>query len=300
MASAANETGLNSSDPYERLKAARALQLDATAGDLEAIHGALRKEDDAWVLRALNSALDLATSGPPPETGTREDDLVDPERSEIYRQALDEVTGNLTHELRKGIGYARLAAETDVPGYDESLTRRRLDDLAALVDAIHRLGESTKLGRLREFDLADWIKRVASEQAARHDHPIEFAGPSYLVAFADPDALRIVVTNAVQNAAEAVETVVDGAAPPILVAYGDTDKDYWVSILDRGPGPPPGRRNAFGRLVTNKPGTDHRGIGLALAKNVIDALGGTIDLTPRERGAGAELRFDWPKPDGES
>ena len=79
-----------------------------------------------------------------------------------------------------------------------------------------------------------------------------------------------------------------------MVNWNVTDVEYWVAILDGGPGPPYGFNRAFDIGSTTKEG-DNLGMGLASAKRAIESLSGSIALMPRSEAGGARLEFRWPR-----
>ena len=94
----------------------------------------------------------------------------------------------------------------------------------------------------------------------------------------DPEQLRIVFQNLIMNAAQAM-----GGTGAIDVHLSSDGQGYTVSIRDRGPGMPDEvRAKAFDAFFTTK----HRGTGLGLpiARRVVEAHGGTIDIRPAEGG----------------
>lgn len=117
-------------------------------------------------------------------------------------------------------------------------------------------------------------------------------------------ALYTVVLNGLQNAVEAVsrrggrgrvDVAVRPDRPP-AGGYGrDTREWYVLEISDDGVGPPTGGDAArvFDMGFTTKP--RGAGVGLAVAKSVVQGMGGTIELSgrPGTRG-GALLRVRFP------
>lgn len=127
-----------------------------------------------------------------------------------------------------------------------------------------------------------------------------------------------VVAGAIRNAIESIEQarLSDGPAPgsadaasgpisaggAIQINGGMTDDQagVWIEIADDGIGFPaasgldPARCFEIG--YTTKPGSS--GIGLAVARDTVRRLGGTIALGPRDPGTpgrrGAVLRVEWP------
>jgi signal transduction histidine kinase len=69
-----------------------------------------------------------------------------------------------------------------------------------------------------------------------------------------------------------------------------TDKDYWISILDDGIGLSDAPKNMFEVGKTSK--KEHPGFGLAIAKQAMDTLDGTLSLAPYS-GRGAKYEMRW-------
>jgi two-component system CheB/CheR fusion protein len=95
---------------------------------------------------------------------------------------------------------------------------------------------------------------------------------------ADPEQLRIVFQNLLMNAAQAM-----GGSGAIDVHLSVDGHGCRVSIRDHGPGMPEEvRAKAFDAFFTTK----HRGTGLGLpiARRVVEAHGGQIDILPADSG----------------
>jgi signal transduction histidine kinase len=96
---------------------------------------------------------------------------------------------------------------------------------------------------------------------------------------ADPDQLTRVVTNLLINASQAL-----GAGGHIWI---DARREATVTLIrvrDDGPGVPTNlREQVFQALFTTK--AKGSGLGLALARRIAEAHGGTVTLEPSERGA---------------
>ena len=76
------------------------------------------------------------------------------------------------------------------------------------------------------------------------------------------------------------------------MTWGMTDIDYWVAVLDRGPGIVGPAESTFGIGETTKKG--HSGFGLAIAKQAIETLGGACTLQPAAEG-GARFEIRWER-----
>jgi signal transduction histidine kinase len=105
----------------------------------------------------------------------------------------------------------------------------------------------------------------------------------------DREQLRRAVVNLVRNAIEAAP-----AASEVEVAAGARDGEVVIEVRDRGAGLAPEARASLFRpfFTTKEKGT---GLGLALAKKVADAHGGTLVLEDRE-GGGTVARLALPVP----
>ena len=81
----------------------------------------------------------------------------------------------------------------------------------------------------------------------------------------------------------------------IVVNWGDTDRDYWLAVLDEGIGLPESADKILTPGVSTKDGEGtHFGIGLTIVQRAMHTLNGTVDPRRRDpRGSVVELR--WPK-----
>jgi signal transduction histidine kinase len=115
-------------------------------------------------------------------------------------------------------------------------------------------------------------------------------------------AMYTVVLNGLQNAVEAVSRRGGRGRVEIHLrhdrapagGYGRDAREWYVlEIRDDGVGIPAGRdaSRVFDLGFTTKP--RGAGVGLAVAKSVVQGMGGTIELTPRA-GGGAVLRVRFP------
>src|SRR5262249_32718474 len=110
----------------------------------------------------------------------------------------------------------------------------------------------------------------------------------------DPDRLRQVIHNLLQNAQDALAGSDD---PRIEVATELSRGQVWLRISDNGCGFPEAIiKGAFEPYVTTKPkGT---GLGLAIVKRIIDEHHGTVTIenrSGREGGRGAAGRISLPR-----
>ncbi|MEW6224460.1 MAG: HAMP domain-containing sensor histidine kinase [Chloroflexota bacterium] len=230
--------------------------------------------------------LGLATLGEP-SARPRDPEQAAPDES----APIDESSQTLRfviHEISPIVGKLRHYASAEVPEYEDSLIRSQIDRLAALLEsltALGRVGGSELSGR--EFDLSSLIAHIANDES-RDGMSIDLAGPQGVIAIGDPNQVSLVVTNGLRNALEA--SAGEGASR-VLITWGTTDRDAWVTILDRGPGLSPSLTLIGTRPQSTKDG--HQGVGLMVATRAARNLGGEIELASRSP-SGTRFELRWP------
>ena len=285
--------GLTSTDQHVRLSAARYFRLAGEQGDLAFLQAAFDSEEVGWIRYALGDALHTASRDLVTEVASSEEEDRFPD--DLYRKALGEATRTIVHEVRPLLGRLKLAAATEITDYPSSRTAERILQLGELMAAIDSLRQATEAPRLEEFELGEWVRTVVDDELNQDAFPESvLVGMEHVVAVGDRGLLQLVLSNALRNAREANLSAHPSAPPAVLISWGDTDRDYWVSVSDGGGGPPPGRKFAFRPGHSTKAG--HLGMGLAVARAAMGSLSGQIQLARRENTAGANLEFRWPKP----
>ncbi|MDW8403330.1 GAF domain-containing sensor histidine kinase [Chloroflexus sp.] len=144
------------------------------------------------------------------------------------------------------------------------------------------------------------IKPLLEETINRHQllaNPkqthIELAAPVEGTVYADPLRLRQVLDNLISNAVK--------FSPPgsTITVRATRDGDWWkFAVTDQGPGISPDERSqlfeAFSRLSARPTGGEKStGLGLAIARKVVMAHGGVIDVSSTP-GQGATFWFTLP------
>ncbi len=210
--------------------------------------------------------------------------------------ALGEMSAVLAHEIRNPLGairgHAQLVAERIAN--DERATRscagivRETKRLAALVDGLLRYARPPA-AQCADLDVNEAVRRVADLVAAS----AEAAGVAFEVelpttpvrAHADGDALEQILLNLTQNALDAVAR---GGRVRIVAGPGAAGGAR-ILVADDGPGvPPEAAERIFEPFFTTRPAGV--GLGLALARQMAEAQGGTLRLLAQaEPGALFEL-----------
>ncbi|GJQ28208.1 MAG: hypothetical protein HBSAPP03_00920 [Phycisphaerae bacterium] len=225
------------------------------------------------------------------------------------RTLLDASRALLDHATRSLEG-GRAPTTTSAVGIESDLAgmAQRLERMAELVQAGMQSASkplgSPALTRARPVTLGDAVDHaidVLTPMAQTHQARLACAGGPLLKAL-PAGALYTVVLNALQNGIEAVAarggpgTVTLTLRPDVApegVGYGRDGRDWFVlDVADDGVGPPQNAARCFDLGVTTKP--RGAGVGLAVARSVVQGMGGTIELLPRPHTGGALLRVRFP------
>jgi two-component system, LuxR family, sensor kinase FixL len=210
---------------------------------------------------------------------------------------LGEMAAVVAHEVKNPIAGIRGALQVITARMPaEQRDRAILLDIITRLDALNRIvqdmltfarpralrNEPLSLGGLVR-DTASMIERDPS----MHNLEIGVSGAADING--DREMLQIVFQNILMNAAQAME-----GRGRIDVTITQADGRWRVAVADRGPGMPQEVRDkAFEAFFTTK----HRGTGLGLpiARRVVEAHGGTIqiDVPP---GGGTTISIELPLP----
>jgi len=229
-------------------------------------------------------------------------------RAERSEQTRRELIVNVSHELRTPIASIRGHVESLLdphggqPSEEETkryltIVQKETERLGSLVDdllAVARAEAGELRLDVRSVDLAPIVEHVAGALGpiARRDRKItlttNIAG-DVPAAFADPDRLSQVLVNLVRNA---INYTSEGGIVSIELA--DAGAAYVALVVaDTGVGIPPEELDRiFDRLyrvdASRARATGGFGLGLAIAKDLVQAMGGTIEVAS-ESGAGSRF-----------
>lgn len=286
--------GLSSDSAHARLKAARFLARNSDPSDLQLLRGALQSESVSYVKAALELAIKRASDSAFSRVGetVQEAEILPDVRAQIRNEVTEEIAGQILHEIASPVGLIASAAAREVPDYEHSRTRRHVENLKRVFEAIEQLKSAAAVPWPEEFDLAELLAEIVSEEAGEHPLEISLHGAKPMLIMSDRALLRLAVSNGIRNAIEAVLDPPRNEPHPIVVTWGETDVDYWITVLDRGPGVLGPTESAFGIGKTTKKG--HSGFGLAIARQAIETLGGVCILQPAAEG-GARFEIRWER-----
>jgi signal transduction histidine kinase len=286
--------GLSSDSPHHRLQSARLLIREALLADLSALQRARQSETVAYVQRSLDLALarllDMAAHGLTDSTSELE--IPEDVKRQIRSQAVEWVTGIILHEIASPIGLVRRAASREIPEFEGSKTKAYLDNLERMFEAIEQLKGAAATPKPEEFDLAALVRDIAHAETAHTAIEMSFQSPSPMLIKSDPALVRFSIANGLRNAIEAVTLSRSDEPHPIVITWGQTDVDVWAAVLDRGPGLVGPVAAAFEIGKSTKKG--HSGFGLAIARQAMETLGGTVTLQPA-KGGGTLYELRWER-----
>lgn len=283
--------------PDERLRAARRLLRTAARPDLDALKRIRQEERDAWVQFALDQAIrrvDDGAGAPEPEPGGHGDGLDASLLDDVRAQATASVTATFMHEINPLVGRIEAVARAEVPNYDEGKTAQAISRLKGLMEALRLLHEASKPPQAEDLDLTELIHQAGYELTVPNDVELVLVRDDPVAIVGDSNLIRLPVANALRNAIEACL-----AAPKreevrrVVVNWGTTDQDVWVSVLDDGCGLPEGFDKVWEAGRTNKSRAEHYGMGLSIARAAAASVRGRLTLRPRESG-GSAFEMRWP------
>jgi signal transduction histidine kinase len=229
------------------------------------------------------------------EIGTLRDTLEEMRRALHARdEERETLLAGIAHEVRNPLAaldlFAGLLAEELAARPEATHVTRIRAELAALTKVVEEfLDYARARPPLREpVDLVQLLGEVADvvqPLAAERHVSINVEGGGS--ARADREQLRRAAVNLVRNAVEAAP-----AASVVEIAGRDGEGEAVIEVADRGAGLSADARERLFRpfFTTKERGT---GLGLALAKKVADAHGGTLALDARE-GGGTVARLSIP------
>lgn len=220
-----------------------------------------------------------------------------------------EFVANVSHELRTPLSLIKSAAETLIDGAKDdpaALARflqiidKHANRLALLIDDLLLLS-TLDSGGLRLSKQPLQMRSIVQEaiddlrqRAQARDVTLENSVPPALLALADSDRMRQVVSNLVDNA------IKYGRAGGTTTVSGRilSDGRIEIEVVDDGPGiPKEAQARIFERFyrVDKARSRDQggTGLGLAIVKHVVQAHGGEVRLES-EPGSGARFMLTLP------
>jgi signal transduction histidine kinase len=219
-----------------------------------------------------------------------------------YEDERAALLSSVSHDLRTPLAALQVSVEALADGiapdpdrYIRSM-KRDVQAISSLVDDLFLLAriEHDELDLERQpFDLAEIadeaIEALAPMATARHLH-LQLEADARVPARGNPAAIGRVIRNLIDNA---IRHAPEGSG--IMVAVSSTDGPT-VRVVDQGPGfPSDFAADAFERFTradaSRSRSTGGAGLGLAIARGLVEAHGGRIWI---ETSSGGEVAFALP------
>ncbi|HST35760.1 MAG TPA: ATP-binding protein [Allosphingosinicella sp.] len=231
--------------------------------------------------------------------------------TESLRQRIDATeafAADVTHELKNPLASLRSAIDTLERVEDPALRQQmldvirqdviRLDRLVVDVAEASRLDAELSRARFEAIDLGALIESMLPMWEERNADGAQ-------VAFARPRAGSTVIMGEESRLARLIDNLVDNALSfspaggTVEVRASNVGEEVLLTVEDSGPGVPGEAREAiFNRFHSIRPEADfgrHSGLGLAIARAIVDGHGGRIEVEDRRDGRqGARFVVTFP------
>ncbi len=244
-----------------------------------------------WIAREVDRQLDGTVS--------RERQVI----GGAHTRSLEELSASIAHEIRNPITAAKSLVQQMG---EDSRSRENVEYAQVALEELDRVersishllrfarDEEIRIASMRMRDVVEGALETFRDRTRKLGVTVHRELNSDAEIQGDPEKLRRVVINLLGNALDSLEQS-SVSRPRIDVQLGENlaGTEVWVRIVDNGPGIDPAvLPKIFSPFYTSK--DDGTGLGLAISKKVVDAHGGTIEVSSTP-GSGAEFVLTFPK-----
>jgi two-component system sensor histidine kinase ChvG len=224
-------------------------------------------------------------------------------RLDAHIRLLESVAADVAHEFKNPLAAIRSAAEMLAAAQDERDRQRFYEMLTRDVDRLERMVTGVReLARLDSqlaheaavaVDVTAVLRELSEGVAVSGTQVNLAAGNGRALVRASRDGLVQVFENILVNAASLAP------GQPIDISVSRQASRWRIEFADRGPGIPEAHLDrVFERFFSYRPQSvgarrDHAGLGLAIAKTIVEGYGGTISARNRD-GGGASFTVELP------
>ena len=211
-----------------------------------------------------------------------------------------QLTSNIVHELRTPLAVMKAHTEAMIDGvvadHAQGLENIRLEveKLILLVEGIEDITKAEASFFLKkayaEIDLPEFLSRLASIMlplAAAKGLRLTAVRSRDMRVITDPEKLERVLQNIISNAIKYTE---QGG---ISLDCGRRKKQFFIEVTDTGIGIPEAMRDLIFRRFFRGENSNGIGLGLAIVKELLDVMGGSIEVDSHE-GKGTTYRIWLP------
>jgi signal transduction histidine kinase len=219
-------------------------------------------------------------------------------------QRVGEAANLIAHEVKNSLNGIRMAAELAVgPPQSGSRAERALAELRGEIERLSNFtgdlmtfskGIKPRKTRLELNELAAKLASLFETRATEENVQLQVVpAPAPVWVSADPQLMRVALSNLLNNAIDALSARQDTSEPArIELRFGEEASIAWLSVADNADGIPEHvRGRLFEPFQSGK--ANGVGIGLALGKRIALAHGGELELVPSARGA--HFRLSLPR-----
>ncbi|MDQ3075391.1 MAG: ATP-binding protein [Pseudomonadota bacterium] len=239
--------------------------------------------------------------------------------SQSLRHRIDNIeafAADVTHELKNPLASLRSAVDSLERVSDPAVHRQLVDvirqDVIRLDRLIGDIGEAARTdaelarARFEPVDLGILVGQIVASWEQRRETG------KVALAFARPRRASTIVLGEPGRLARAIDNLIDNAisfSPAeglVEVAATKVGDEIRIRIDDEGPGVPTAQREAiFNRFHSVRPLAEsfgrHSGLGLAIARAIVEGHDGEIDVTDRDDApSGARFTITLPAAPGEA